>query len=104
MKNVDFGLLKEFIEKMISSTPIEKIKVMNKLQLIKDIRNYETFLFDKYRNRSIELRGRGQRMKFTDLTETENMNYIKYHINNPIDLFKMHQHTKNSPALVSQYI
>lgn len=55
---------------------------MNKMELMSNIKNYEHYLFDKYRNNDITLRVRG-RMKFTDLTEKECLNYLKYNVKTP---------------------
>ncbi len=46
------------------------------------------------------------KLKFTDLTEVENLNYIKYNIPDPKTLLKMYENTEaiHSPAIISKFI
>ena len=59
-------------------------------------------IFDKYRNNDITLRVKGK-MQFKDLTEKENLNYIKYNIKSPKEIFSMYLTAKEiiSPGIVS---
>lgn len=56
--------------------------------MIESIRSFENDLFHKYRNNDISLRKKG-RLEFKDLTVKEHLNYIKYNISKPSELFLM---------------
>lgn len=80
--------LKEFVREFLLATPKEKASLLDSLRLAKEIRNFEESIFDRYRNNDITLRVKG-RLQFTDLTEPEHVNYIKYNIENYEDLLQM---------------
>jgi len=88
LQNVSFSKLSEFFKEFIESTPEEKANLLENLRLTKEIRQYEELIFDKYRNNDITLRVKG-RLKFQDLTESENINYVKYNIESFEDALKM---------------
>ena len=60
IKHFDFDLLKEFFENFLKITPEEKFKQLTKVKLIKDMRAYEEYLFNKFRNNDITLRSKSR--------------------------------------------
>ncbi|KAL4456759.1 hypothetical protein ABPG73_000112 [Tetrahymena malaccensis] len=103
---VNFDTLALFFDEFVNSTPDEKMKTLSKIQVLDSLRSYENYLFDKYRNNDISLRVKGQ-LEFKHLTEKENLNYIKYYIKKPSELFLMIQNMPEQsvmPSIVSQSV
>ena len=77
---------------------------MDKLKLMNEIKLYQEFLFDKYRNNDITLRRQG-RLQFKDLSEIELKNYLKYNIKDNKNLFlsllTMFRENVMTPPIVS---
>lgn len=83
---VDFEALAKFFDEFVGSTFEEKLKTLNKIQIIEGIRAYENYLFDTGRNGDITLRKKG-RIEFKDFTPKERLNYVKYNIQKPSEIF-----------------
>jgi len=60
------------------------------------LNNYETELYNEFRNLDIYNKYQKGIVKFTELTVAENLNYIKFNLKNSQDLFKMYLELKNS--------
>ncbi len=60
LKFVDFDVFRLFLNEFLNSTPQEKRRTLSSLKLMKELRSYEAFLFEKYRNQDITLRVRGR--------------------------------------------
>ena len=93
MIKVNFGKVNEFLQEFVEASEEDKFKLLESLRTTREVRQYEEMIFDKYRNHDLTLRVKG-RMKFEHLTETENINYIKYNIQTFSDVLDIWDNTQ----------
>lgn len=91
--NIDFNKLYEFFKEFILSSPDQTASLIDSIRLTKEIKSYEEMIFDKYRNQELSMRVKG-RVTYTKLTESENINYIKYNIIGFEQIYQMWDNVK----------
>ena len=99
---VDFSKLNKFLNEFVLTSEDERYRLLENLRLVKEVRQYEELIFEKYRNQDITLRVKGK-MRFEHLSEQENINYIKYNTEGYDEVLSIYDSVKPilTPAIAS---
>ena len=101
----DFEKLAIFFESIVKVDKNDNQKLIENLHLIKKIKSFEEFLFDKFVNNALDIRVK-RRAEFKHMTEKESLNYVKYNIENVEETFLMFDNSKEirNPVLISSMV